>query len=85
MRRASKSGPALDERGRDLFEALRACRQALAAEHDVPPYVIFHDRTLHEMVQLRPQTESDLLDINGVGRTKLDRYGQRFLELLRAH
>jgi superfamily II DNA helicase RecQ len=36
------------------------------------------------MVQLRPQTESDLLDISGVGRTKLDRYGERFLELLRA-
>jgi ATP-dependent DNA helicase RecQ len=66
-----------------LWEALRVCRQSLASEHNVPPYVIFHDRTLHEMLAYRPQTASDMLDISGVGQTKLDRYGERFLAILR--
>jgi ATP-dependent DNA helicase RecQ len=66
-----------------LWEALRDCRQALASEHGVPAYVIFHDKTLHEMLQQRPTTESAMLDISGVGQTKLDRYGGQFLEILR--
>ena len=67
-----------------LWEALRVCRQSLASEHNVPPYVIFHDKTLREMLAYRPQTASDLLDISGVGQTKLDRYGERFLAVVRA-
>ena len=66
-----------------LWEALRVCRQSLASEHNVPPYVIFHDKTLHEMLAYRPQTASAMLDISGVGQTKLDRYGDRFLSVLR--
>ncbi len=66
-----------------LWEALRECRQSLASEHDVPAYVIFHDKTLHEMLQYRPQTEAAMLDISGVGQTKLDRYGWQFLEIIR--
>jgi ATP-dependent DNA helicase RecQ len=67
----------------DVWEALRACRQTLASEHNVPAYVIFHDKTLQEMLAYRPQTASELLDISGVGQTKLDRYGDRFLSVLR--
>jgi ATP-dependent DNA helicase RecQ len=67
-----------------LWEALRACRQSLASEHNVPAYVIFHDKTLHEMLAHRPQTASEMLGISGVGQTKLDRYGDRFLSVLRA-
>jgi ATP-dependent DNA helicase RecQ len=66
-----------------LWEALRACRQTLASEHNVPAYVIFHDRTLQEMLAYRPQTASEMLGISGVGQTKLDRYGERFLSVLR--
>jgi ATP-dependent DNA helicase RecQ len=66
-----------------LWEALRACRQTLANEHNVPAYVIFHDKTLHEMLAHRPQTASEMLGISGVGQTKLDRYGDRFLAILR--
>jgi ATP-dependent DNA helicase RecQ len=66
-----------------LWEALRECRQLLASEHGVPAYVIFHDKTLHEMLQFRPQTESAMLDISGIGQTKLDRYGGQFLEIIR--
>ncbi len=67
----------------DLWEALRECRQSLASEHGVPAYVIFHDKTLHEMLQFRPQSESAMLDISGIGQTKLDRYGEQFLEIIR--
>ena len=66
-----------------LWEALRACRLSLASEHDVPAFVIFHDKTLHEMIAYRPQTTAEMLGISGVGQTKLDRYGDRFLSVLR--
>ncbi len=81
-RRSSKArAVATEDEG--LWEALRECRQSLASEHEVPAYVIFHDKTLHEMLQYRPQTEAAMLDISGVGQTKLDRYGWQFLEILR--
>jgi ATP-dependent DNA helicase RecQ len=67
-----------------LWEALRACRQRLAGEHGVPPYVIFHDRTLREMLVNLPQSDADLLELSGVGQTKLDRYGADFLEVIRS-
>ena len=66
-----------------LWEALRELRRKLAEDAGVPPYVIFHDTTLKEMVRLRPATAEDLLSLHGVGQTKLDRYGDAFLEALR--
>jgi ATP-dependent DNA helicase RecQ len=65
-----------------LWEALRECRRQLAAEHNVPPYVIFHDATLKQMVVERPAELSALLAINGVGQAKLARYGERFLAVI---
>ena len=67
---------------RPLWEALRTCRQELAAEADVPPYVVFHDATLREMVRLRPATAAELLALHGVGEAKLERYGAAFLGVL---
>jgi len=67
----------------DLWEALRECRQRLATEHNVPPYVIFHDATLMQMMEYRPDSPEALLTINGVGETKLERYGQHFLDIIR--
>lgn len=66
-----------------LFEALRALRRRLAAAQGVPPYVIFSDRTLHEMARARPATETDLLDISGIGAHRLTRYGAPFLKVIR--
>jgi ATP-dependent DNA helicase RecQ len=66
----------------DLWSALRACRRELAEEQGVPPFVIFHDKTLREMLLRRPRDAAELLSINGVGHAKLERYGQRFLEVL---
>jgi len=68
----------------DLWGALRACRRELAEEHGVPPYVIFHDKTLREMLTHRPRDAAELLSINGVGQAKLERYGERFLRVLAA-
>ncbi len=66
-----------------LWDALRECRQRLAAEHNVPPYVVFHDSTLRQMVNERPKDSEALLDISGVGQAKLTRYGDEFLEVIR--
>ena len=66
-----------------LFDALRACRRALAKEQGVPPYVIFHDATLREMAALRPQTLSALGSVLGVGARKLETYGAAFLAVIR--
>jgi ATP-dependent DNA helicase RecQ len=66
-----------------LFEALRTLRRRLATEQGVPPYVVFGDVTLLEMTRRRPGTPEALLGITGVGQTKLERYGEAFLEVLR--
>ena len=66
-----------------LFESLKACRLRLAQENGVPPYVIFHDATLAQMVERQPQNASELMMISGVGETKLDRYGEAFLDIIR--
>lgn len=62
-----------------LWEALRSLRVNLAEEHGVPPFVIFHDSTLQEMVRKRPQSLNEMRRISGVGEQKLARYGQKFL------
>jgi ATP-dependent DNA helicase RecQ len=67
-----------------LWQSLRDTRQRLAAEHSVPPYVIFHDSTLKAMLQHRPTSEDELLAISGVGEAKLARYGDAFLSVLRS-
>ena len=66
----------------ELFQRLRVLRKSLADEGNVPPYVIFSDRTLRAMVRRRPQTEEELLEVPGVGKVKLQRYGEAFLEEL---
>jgi ATP-dependent DNA helicase RecQ len=69
--------------GDPLFEALRAKRRELADEAGVPPYVIFHDATLREMVQARPANGAALSQVTGVGTRKLEAYGDQFLSVLR--
>jgi ATP-dependent DNA helicase RecQ len=68
-----------------LWEALRAKRLELARDQGLPPYVIFHDATLLEMVRRRPKDLFELGRLPGIGKSKLDRYGETFLALLRAH
>ena len=69
----------------DLLEKLKARRRQLAVEQGLPPYVIFHDSTLVEMVQRLPGDAEQLLQISGVGLTKLEKYGETFLGVIRSH
>jgi len=67
----------------ELFETLRALRSKLAKEQNVPPYVIFPDKTLTEMAIVKPANNGQMLDISGVGETKLSRYGEAFMHAIR--
>jgi ATP-dependent DNA helicase RecQ len=71
--------------GDPLFEALRALRRELAAEAQVPPYVIFHDATLREMAAARPSSLDELGEIPGIGARKLEAYGDAFLAVIRQY
>ncbi len=73
------------EQDRQLWEALRDCRKRLADDQGVPPYVIFHDAVLMQMMEYRPGSADELLAINGVGQVKLDRYGEEFLAVINEH
>lgn len=64
---------------RDTWERLRALRKKLADEHAVPPYVIFPDSTLLDMLRQQPCSMSDMAQVSGVGQVKLERYGADFL------
>ncbi len=68
-----------------LWEDLRQHRRALAQTQGVPPYVIFHDATLMEMLRLRPRTLASLATVPGVGERKLAAYGESFLAILLNH
>jgi len=68
-----------------LWQALRDTRLRLAREQGVPPYVIFHDATLREMVTQRPQSLREFATISGVGERKLEKYGEAFLGVLMEH
>ena len=67
---------------RELWEALRAKRKQLADAHGVPPYVIFPDSTLVDMLRQRPDTLQDMGLVSGIGSHKLERYGADFLQVL---
>ena len=66
-----------------LFQRLRQLRAQLAQEAKVPAYVIFSDRTLHDMAARRPTSLSEFAKVIGVGEHKLEAYGQRFIEVVR--
>jgi ATP-dependent DNA helicase RecQ len=65
-----------------VFERLRAWRTSVAKELGMPPYVVFHDSTLREIAAAPPSTLAALAEVNGVGETKLGRYGQQILDVL---
>jgi len=82
-REGSAPAIALAENDLALFGALRAWRREEAARQAVPPYVIFHDRTLADIAQTRPGDAAALAQIGGVGQGKLDRYGAALLDIVR--
>ncbi len=82
---SKKSKQAIRPQDQSLWEALRALRLNLAEKAGTPPYVIFHDSTLQEMLKIRPTTKSQMSDITGVGEQKLARYGDVFLKEIARH
>jgi ATP-dependent DNA helicase RecQ len=79
---ALPAAQALAAADRALFEKLRAKRLELAKAQNVPPYVIFHDKTLAEMAVRRPRSVTELATIPGAGQVKLARYGEAFLKVI---
>jgi ATP-dependent DNA helicase RecQ len=69
----------------ELFDVLRDVRMRIARARGVPPYVIFHDTTLRDMVQRQPKTIDDLHDVYGVGAKKAADFGDAFLDAIRTH
>jgi ATP-dependent DNA helicase RecQ len=80
--RKSREAMAISASDRPLFEALRAWRAAEAKAQHVPPYVIFHDRTLAEIAAVKPGSRAALARLNGVGEAKLAHYGEAVLEVV---
>ena len=83
--RTRRSKPQVAEADRQLWEALRARRKQLAEEEGVPPYAIFHDATLMDMLALRPRDRYEMAAVSGVGDRKLEAYGDAFLTVLEEH
>lgn len=81
--RRANLGQGIEAEDQGLWNALRSCRKRLAEEQGVPPYVIFHDATLREMLEFRPLTAEQLRSITGVGESKLKRFGEEFLAVIR--
>jgi len=71
------------EESSDLFSQLKSIRLALANKHNIPPYLVLHDKSLKEMVKKKPQNLSSLKKIHGWGDVKIKKYGETFLEVLK--
>ena len=83
--RRRKAVSTADARSEPLLQALRDWRLAIAREHGVPAYVVFHDATLEAIASIRPQTLDDLGGISGIGAKKLERYGEKLLAITHSH
>jgi ATP-dependent DNA helicase RecQ len=82
---ASAGGSAVVNDEDPLLRALKAWRREQARLQGVPPYVVFHDRTLVELAGVRPHSLAALAGVSGIGSAKLERYGEALLEVLAAH
>lgn len=83
--KAHRDATAGGEHDETLFQRLRAVRAEIAKGQNVPPYIIFSDKSLREMSRIRPVTEEAFLSINGVGQMKLEKYGEAFLSDIREY
>ena len=81
----NRQSAVLPDADRVLFEALRQKRMEIARFQNVPPYVIFHDRTLIELAAARPASRREMASVPGVGEAKLERYGPAFLAVIALH
>lgn len=69
--------------GNSMFDRLRALRSQIAREEGIPPYIVFSDKTLEHMSVMRPMNRNEMLGVTGVGEYKFEKYGERFLAVIR--
>jgi len=69
----------------ELFELLKKFRKTMAVEEKVPPYIIFSDTTLKDISEYQPLTKNEFLNIKGVGEIKFERYGNKFIDLIKQY
>ena len=82
-KKSSSSALDLTKADEELFETLRTLRLKIAKEEKVPPYIVFSDKTLIHMSVQKPKNREEMLLVSGVGTFKYDKYGERFLEILK--
>jgi ATP-dependent DNA helicase RecQ len=70
------------QKEKDLLALLKLKRLEIAKAQKVPPYVVFHDKTLVEMIKVKPMSIDEISEITGIGEAKIKRYGQVFLDVL---
>lgn len=84
VKKISKANEAAHGRN-DLFEALKDLRNKIAKEKGIPSYIVFNDKSLHDMCALLPRNNSEFLLVYGVGQSKLENYGKEFLDILKRY
>ena len=82
--RKQRSAGTLTSLGSELFEELRKLRLEIARAESLPPYIVFNDKTLIDMCLKQPKTPEGFLDVSGVGQSKLEKYGDRFLDVIKS-
>ena len=82
VERKGQAASVVPQADQALFELLRQKRMEIARAQNVPPYVIFHDKTLVELAAARPTSRKAMADVPGVGEAKLERYGPAFLSVI---
>jgi ATP-dependent DNA helicase RecQ len=80
-KKAMKSAEAAHGRS-DLFDSLKELRNQIAKEKSIPSYIVFNDKSLHDMCTLMPRNDSEFLLVYGVGQSKLENYGKAFLKVV---
>lgn len=85
LKPANKGKPDLRNYDRALFAKFKHLRKQIAEQDEVPPFVVFSDATLADMADKQPTNRMAFLEVSGVGATKLERYGERFLQLIEDH
>ena len=77
-----KTAATPDEYDAGIFDKLKELRREIAQTNNIPPYIVFSDKTLKELSVKLPKTKSEMLDVHGIGEVKFERYGEEFLALL---
>lgn len=85
LRRSVANAVLETETDQSLFAALKSLRMSLAKEQGVPPYIVFNDKTLVDMVLIKPGDRDQMAMVSGVGESKLEKYGDAFLRAIREH